>query len=47
VTALVDGGDHVIALGSVIAAETIDGRPLTYHARVFGTHTALKERDPP
>jgi flavin reductase (DIM6/NTAB) family NADH-FMN oxidoreductase RutF len=47
VAALVDGGDHVIALGTVIAAETIDGRPLTYHSRVFGTHAALEERDPP
>jgi flavin reductase (DIM6/NTAB) family NADH-FMN oxidoreductase RutF len=47
VAALVDGGDHVIALGTVIAAETIDGSPLTYHARVFGTHASLEEPSPP
>jgi flavin reductase (DIM6/NTAB) family NADH-FMN oxidoreductase RutF len=37
----VDGGDHVIALGQVVAAETVEGAPLTYHGRVFGTHQAL------
>lgn len=41
VTDLVDGGDHVIALGQVVAAETLVGGPLTYHGRVFGTHTVL------
>ena len=35
---LVDGGDHVIALGHVDAAELADGRPLVYHERTFGTH---------
>lgn len=38
---LVSGGDHVIALGSVVGADAVDGPPLTYHSRVFGTHTAL------
>ena len=47
VAALVDGGNHVIAVGSVISAETIDERPLTYHARIFGTHAALEEPSPP
>lgn len=42
-TALVDGGDHVIALGRVVAADTVDGKPLTYHGRNFGTHSALDE----
>lgn len=42
VATLVDGGDHVIALGTVVAAETGDGPPLTYHGRVFGTHAALE-----
>src|SRR4051794_26084113 len=42
VSALVEGGDHVVALGTVVAAETLDGRPLTYHGRVFGTHAALE-----
>lgn len=38
---LVDGGDHVITLGTVVAAETDDGWPLTYHGRMFGTHSLL------
>jgi flavin reductase (DIM6/NTAB) family NADH-FMN oxidoreductase RutF len=40
-TDLVDGGDHLIALGTVTSACTPGGSPLTYHARVFGTHRAL------
>ncbi|MEU2778170.1 flavin reductase family protein [Streptomyces sp. NPDC007162] len=43
VAALVDGGDHVVALGTVVAADTIEGQPLTYHNRVFGTHAVLPE----
>lgn len=46
VAELVPGGDHVVALGDVLAAETIDGRPLTYHARDFGTHTVLDDFSP-
>jgi flavin reductase (DIM6/NTAB) family NADH-FMN oxidoreductase RutF len=42
VASLVEGGDHVVALGTVLAAETLDGLPLTYHSRVFGTHAALE-----
>lgn len=42
-TSLVTGGDHVVILGQVLAAETIDCKPLTYHARVFGTHAALEQ----
>jgi flavin reductase (DIM6/NTAB) family NADH-FMN oxidoreductase RutF len=38
VAELVDGGDHVIVLGTVLAAETADDLPLTYHRRSFGTH---------
>lgn len=41
VESLVEGGDHVVALGLVRAAATVDGAPLTYHSRVFGTHAAL------
>lgn len=41
VAELVPGGDHVIVLGNVIAAETTTAKPLVYHGRVFGTHTAL------
>jgi flavin reductase (DIM6/NTAB) family NADH-FMN oxidoreductase RutF len=42
VATLVDGGDHVVALGTVVAAETSHGKPLTYHLRNFGTHAALE-----
>ena len=42
VAALVDGGDHVIALGTVVSAGCVDVPPLTYHGRVFGTHAALE-----
>ncbi|WP_258008561.1 flavin reductase family protein [Rhodococcus sp. ENV425] len=38
VTDLVDGGDHVIALGEVDVAELADGQPLVYYGRTFGTH---------
>jgi flavin reductase (DIM6/NTAB) family NADH-FMN oxidoreductase RutF len=41
VAQLVDGGDHVVALGTVVAADTVHGSPLTYHGRLFGTHAAL------
>lgn len=44
VTDLVDGGDHVVVLGRVRAADRADQPPLTYHARVFGTHAALGGR---
>jgi flavin reductase (DIM6/NTAB) family NADH-FMN oxidoreductase RutF len=40
---LVDGGDHVVAMGHVLAAETVDGHPLTNHGRLFGTHAAHQE----
>ncbi len=41
VTDLVPGGDHIVALGRVITAESGPGAPLTYHLRAFGTHSAL------
>ena len=44
VTELVEGGDHVVVLGLVRAADTAPFPPLTYHDRVFGTHAALDER---
>jgi flavin reductase (DIM6/NTAB) family NADH-FMN oxidoreductase RutF len=34
----VEGGDHLVIFGRVLAAETLGGSPLTYHARTFGTH---------
>lgn len=39
---MVDGGDHVVVLGGVLAAATTGGLPLTYHERLFGTHAALE-----
>ena len=44
VTAILDGGDHVIVQGLVRGAE-VEARhgqpPLTYHRRAFGTHVPL------
>lgn len=37
----VDGGDHRVALGDVVRVHVTDSQPLTYHGRVFGTHTAV------
>jgi flavin reductase (DIM6/NTAB) family NADH-FMN oxidoreductase RutF len=39
---LVDGGDHVVALGHVRVAETAEGHPLIYHRRTFGTRQPLE-----
>jgi len=44
VTRLVPGGDHVVAMGTVVEAETRPADPLTYHSRTFGTHTPLPAR---
>jgi flavin reductase (DIM6/NTAB) family NADH-FMN oxidoreductase RutF len=41
VESLVDGGDHVIALGSVLKVDLGDGKPLTYCQRTFGTHASI------
>jgi flavin reductase (DIM6/NTAB) family NADH-FMN oxidoreductase RutF len=43
VAALIDGGDHVVAFGHVLAAEAQPAEPLSYHARLFGTHRTLGE----
>ena len=40
-SSLVDGGDHMIALGEIIDATDAATDPLTYHARTFGTHRPL------
>ena len=40
---LVEGGDHVLVLGRVTAAEHRPAPPLTYHQRLFGTHSVLVE----
>ena len=34
-----EGGDHLILLGRVLAAEPIPDAPLVYHNRLFGTHS--------
>ena len=44
---LVDGGDHEIAVGLVVAAEPIAGAPLVYHNRQFGTHSYFVGVDAP
>jgi flavin reductase (DIM6/NTAB) family NADH-FMN oxidoreductase RutF len=41
VSDLADGGDHVVALGTVVGARTLPDLPLTYHRRTFGTHAPL------
>lgn len=40
---LIDGGDHVIALGNVVHAHHQGGEPLTYHGRRFGTHSMFED----
>lgn len=42
---MVEGGDHVIVSGVVRVAENLDGQPLTYYLREFGTHQAFKRDD--
>lgn len=41
-----EGGDHVIALGDVVAADWRHADPLTYHRRAFGTHLAFEAVGP-
>jgi flavin reductase (DIM6/NTAB) family NADH-FMN oxidoreductase RutF len=45
VDTFVDGGDHLVLLGRVIAAELRTGEPLTYHGRTFGTHKPAPKVD--
>lgn len=42
VESLVDGGDHIIALGSVVNIGLSDSKPLTYCQRTFGTHAPIE-----
>lgn len=44
VTEIVDGGDHLVLLGMVVAAAGSSRPPLTYHRRTFGSHGALEEQ---
>ncbi|BBH18391.1 flavin reductase [Nocardioides baekrokdamisoli] len=39
VARMVTGGDHVVLFCDVIDAATYETQPLTYHRRLFGTHT--------
>ncbi|MEU9734777.1 flavin reductase family protein [Streptomyces sp. NPDC048002] len=41
VDALVEGGDHIVVLGTVLLADDVVTPPLTYHGRAFGTHAAI------
>jgi flavin reductase (DIM6/NTAB) family NADH-FMN oxidoreductase RutF len=41
VESLIDGGDHVIVLGSVLNVDLSDNKPLTYCQRTFGTHAPI------
>lgn len=42
VARLVGGGDHIVLLGDVVAADSSASTPLTYHNREFGTHVRLQ-----
>jgi flavin reductase (DIM6/NTAB) family NADH-FMN oxidoreductase RutF len=44
---LLDGGDHLIAIGLVLAAEPVVGAPLVYQNRQFGTHSYFIGIDAP
>ncbi|WP_407107593.1 flavin reductase family protein [Rhodococcus aetherivorans] len=39
----VDAADHTVVFGRVVQVVSAEIPPLTYHARVFGTHAALPE----
>ncbi|MET7512231.1 flavin reductase family protein [Streptomyces sp. NPDC005480] len=41
---VVDGGDHLLLLGTVTRARTMPGAPLVYGHRTFGTHSAYADR---
>ena len=38
VSEFLEGGDHRVVVGRVLAVRVRDAEPLTYHARTFGTH---------
>lgn len=42
VAALVDGGDHRVALAEVSRIRVTESEPLIYHARMFGTHAPVQ-----
>lgn len=44
VTEIVEGGDHLLLLGTVTHARTTPAAPLVYGYRTFGTHSAYADR---
>ena len=40
----VEGGDHLLLVGQVSAASSVDTAPLIYSNRVFGTHSGFASR---
>lgn len=44
---VVEGGDHLLLLGFVLAAGRSDLPPLVYAHRIFGTHSRFSERRRP
>ncbi|MFD3485305.1 flavin reductase family protein [Streptomyces sp. NPDC058665] len=44
VTEAVEGGDHLLVLGSVTHVKTTPAAPLVYGHRTFGTHSAFADR---
>lgn len=44
VSNVVEGGDHLLLLGTVIHARTTPAPPLVYGYRTFGTHSAYASR---
>ncbi|MFG2592324.1 flavin reductase family protein [Streptomyces sp. NPDC048438] len=44
VSEVVEGGDHLLLLGTVIYAKTTPAAPLVYGYRTFGTHSAYADR---
>ncbi|RSM64765.1 flavin reductase [Actinoplanes sp. ATCC 53533] len=40
----VEGGDHLLLLGSVAHAQTVVAAPLVYGHRMFGTHSGFAQR---
>lgn len=44
VSDVVEGGDHLLLLGTVLHARTTPAAPLVYGHRTFGTHSAYADR---
>ncbi len=44
---VLDGGDHIIIIGRVVAFRTTEREPLTYCRGVYGTFSAVSSDEPP